>query len=80
MATMASVGRVRLGVADVVAADVGRKLSVSGVAVGVGAVTVISTLVGLDEAADAKVVDITLVAGSTTFDVELADSAVNPEL
>lgn len=67
--------------ADVVDADVGRKLSVSGVAVGVGAVPLVSILDGFNEGTDAKVVDNALVVvGCTIFDVELVDSAMNPEL
>lgn len=80
MATMASVGRVRPGVAGVVAADVGRKLAMYGVAVRVTAVPVVSTLDGLDEAADVDVVNSLVVSGCTGVEVELAESAMNPGL
>jgi hypothetical protein len=70
MATMASVGRVRPGGAGVVAADVGRKLSVYDTAARVAGVPVVSTLDRPDEP----------VGVGAGFGVKLAESAMRPGL
>lgn len=79
MATMASVGMVRLD--GVVAVDVGRKLSVWTVDVPIKTASVVSSLGELDGITDVEVANTPLVdASSTDVDVELAESAVNPGL
>lgn len=80
IATMASVGRLRLEVmASVVAVDVGSELSVSGVAVRVEGASVVSIPVGLDEREGVELVNLsTVVVGSTDVDGEPAESAPSP--